>query len=68
MDRFCSDFSDIMFTKDFTKRAYLGVIQGFKKRHGRWESEVYRGEDKGAIHLAGEIRTRKGEISTGLQQ
>jgi hypothetical protein len=48
VDRFCKDFSAIMFTKGFTKKAYLDVIQGLKQRYGAWESEVYRGEDKGA--------------------
>lgn len=48
VDRFCNDFSDIMFTKGFTKKAYLDVIQGLKKRLGEWESEIYLGIDKGA--------------------
>jgi hypothetical protein len=48
IDRFCKDFSAIMFTEGFTKKAYLDVIQGLKQRYGTWESEVYRGEDKGA--------------------
>jgi hypothetical protein len=39
-DRFCKNFSAIMFTEGFTKKAYLDVIQGLKQRHGGWESEV----------------------------
>ena len=48
VDLFCNDFSDIMFTKGFTRRAYLDVIQGLRKKFGAWESEVYLGEEKGA--------------------
>jgi hypothetical protein len=44
---FCKDFSDIMFTKGFTKKAYLDVIQGLKNKLGLWESEIYLGEKDG---------------------
>lgn len=43
IDIFCNDFSDIMFTKGFTKRAYLDVIQSLKNKLGEWESEKYLG-------------------------
>lgn len=46
---FCKDFSDIMFTDGFTKKAYLDVIQGLKNKLGLWESEIYLGE-KDAVH------------------
>lgn len=46
---FCGDFSDIMFTDGFTKKAYLDVIQGLKNKLGLWESEIYLGE-KDAVY------------------
>ena len=46
-DLFCGDFSDIMFTKGFTKQAYLDVIQGLKMKYGTWDSEMYLGEEIG---------------------
>lgn len=44
---FCADFSDIMFTKGFTKGAYLDVIQSVKSKYGNWDSETYLGFFRG---------------------
>lgn len=48
MDKFCGDFSDIMFTQGFTRQAYLDVVQGLKKKFGTWQSERYLGMKDGA--------------------
>ena len=34
MDQFCNDFSDIMYTKGFTKNVYLDITQDLKKKLG----------------------------------
>jgi len=44
---FCADFADIMFTKGFTKNAYLDVIRQLKQKYGGWESETYLGFFRG---------------------
>lgn len=43
-DTLCQDFAAIMFTKGFTKQAYLNVIQRLHQQLGAWVSETYMGE------------------------
>lgn len=62
VDLFCIDFSDIMFTKGFTKKAYLDVIQGLKKKLGEWESEIYLGIDKGAYTWRVKFKNGKAKL------
>ena len=42
---FCKDFSAIMFTKGFTKNAWLDVIKELKKKLGEWKAEKYLGQE-----------------------
>ena len=58
-DKFCKDFSDIMFTNGFTKKAYLDVVESLKKKFGDWEQEVYLGEDKGVYRW--QVKFSKGK-------
>ncbi len=46
-ESFCQDFAPIMFTRGFTKAAYLDVVKGLQRKLGQWVSEVYLGEKDG---------------------
>jgi len=61
-DIFCKDFSDIMFTKGFTKKAYLDLIQGLKNQFGEWKSEIYLGEDRGVYKWRVKFKDGKSKL------
>ncbi len=59
MDQFCNDFSDIMYTRGFTKNVYLDITQDLKKKLGEWESEIYHGEENGVYTW--QVKFQKGK-------
>jgi hypothetical protein len=58
VDLFTADFSDIMFTKGFTREAWRDTMKKVKQKLGAWQSEVYLGNE-------GDVYTWRGAFEKG---